>query len=97
MAELRRTYRTRTGRELEILILSDHGENRVVSADFLPVVEALAQQGFHTVRTLQAPADVAFGVDAVTTGFGVLAHSDAVARVASLLVRTDANGAVAIF
>jgi hypothetical protein len=41
VAELRRTYCTRTGRELEILMLSDHGRNRAVSVDFLPVVEAL--------------------------------------------------------
>jgi hypothetical protein len=40
---------------------------------------------------------VAFSVDGVMTGIGVLAHSDAVARVASVPVRTDATGAVAIF
>jgi hypothetical protein len=89
LSELQRTYRTRTGRDLEILILSDHGHNRAISAGFLPVVEALAQQGFHTSRTLRDPTDVAFSVDGVTTGFGVFAHPDSVARVASLLAALD--------
>ena len=89
LAALQRTYRSRTGRDLEILILSDHGHNRAVSAGFLPVVEALAQQGFHTARTLRDPADVAFSVDGVTTGFGVFAHPDSVARVATLLATLD--------
>jgi hypothetical protein len=89
LAELQRTYRTRTGRDLEIMILSDHGHNRAVSAGFLPVVEALAAQGFHTSSTLRDPTDVAFSVDGVTTGFGVFAHPDAVARVASLLAALD--------
>lgn len=89
LAELQRTYRTRTGRDLEILMLSDHGHNRAVSAGFLPVVEALAQEGFHAARSLRDPADVAFSVDGVTTGFGVFAHPDSVARVASLLAALD--------
>ncbi|WP_310571694.1 alkaline phosphatase family protein [Gemmatimonas sp.] len=89
LAELQRTYRTRTGRDLEILILSDHGHNRASSAGFLPVVEALEQQGFHTFRSLRDPTDVAFSVDGVTTGFGVFAHPDSVARVASLLAALD--------
>jgi hypothetical protein len=89
LLELQRTYRTRTGRDLEILILSDHGHNRAISAGFLPVVEALAAQGFHTSATLRDPTDVAFSVDGVTTGFGVFAHPDSVARVASLLAALD--------
>lgn len=89
LAELQQTYRTRTGRDLEILILSDHGHNRAITAGFLPVVEALEQQGFHTARTLRDPNDVAFSVDGVTTGFGVFAHPDSVERVASLLAALD--------
>ncbi len=89
LAELQQTYRTRTGRELEILILSDHGHNRAITAGFLPVVEALEQQGFHTARTLRDPNDVAFSVDGVTTGFGVFAHPDSVERVAALLAALD--------
>jgi len=89
LAELQRTYRARTGRDVEILILSDHGHNRAISADFLPVVEALESQGFRTVRSLTSAADVAFSVDGVTTGFGVFAHPDSVQRLASILVALD--------
>lgn len=51
LAGLQRTYRARTGRDLELRILSDHGHNRAISSDFLPVVEALESQGFRTARS----------------------------------------------
>lgn len=89
LAELQVSYRMRTGRDLEILMLSDHGHNRAISAGFLPVVEALEQQGFRTARSLRDPNDVAFSVDGVTTGFGVFVNPDSVARVASLLAALD--------
>lgn len=86
---LQHEYRRRTGRVLEIVILSDHGHNRAVAAEFLPVVEALKVHGFHVAPSLVDPGDVAFSVDGVTTGFGVFAHPDSVMRVASLLAALD--------
>lgn len=86
---LQREYRRRTGRDLELVILSDHGHNRAVAAEFLPVVEALKAHGFHVAASLRDPGDVAFSVDGVTTGFGVFAHPDSVRRVASLLASLD--------
>lgn len=85
LTELLQRYRDRTGRTLEVIVLSDHGHNRARDAAFVPVVESLAAHGFVTARSLTRPNDVAFSVDGVTTGFGVFCAPDSVARVAALL------------
>lgn len=82
---LQTRYRARTGRPLEIVILSDHGHNRAIDATFVPVVDALAAHGFHTGKSLTGPRDVAFSVDGVTTGFGVFCAPDSAMRVAQVL------------
>jgi hypothetical protein len=82
LATLQRDYRARTGRPLEIVLLSDHGHNRAVGANFLPLVEALADAGFRVRGRLEAPEDVALSVDGVTTGFGIFAAPTVVDRVA---------------
>lgn len=85
---LQERYRERTGRALEIVVLSDHGHNRAAQASFLPVAESLREHGFRIARTLTSPSDVAFSVDGVTTGFGVFCHPDAEERVMAALVAT---------
>ncbi|MFN9795692.1 MAG: hypothetical protein ACK57A_05345 [Gemmatimonas sp.] len=82
---LQQRYRQRTGRSLNIVVLSDHGHNRARDAAFVPIAEALAAHGFETASALDTPNRVAFSVDGVTTGFGVFCHPDSVARVAALL------------
>lgn len=82
---LQARYRQRTGRALEMVILSDHGHNRARDAAFIPIVESLAAQGFVASRSIGAPNQVAFSVDGVTTGFGVFSAPDSVERVAALL------------
>lgn len=82
---LRATYRERTGRDLEIVLLSDHGHNRAADAMFLPVADALKAHGFRSTRTLGGPDDVAFSVDGVTTGFGVFCLPQSVSRLVSAL------------
>lgn len=82
---LQQRYRQRTGRSLDIVVLSDHGHNRARDAAFVPIAEALAAHGFVTAHALETPNQVAFSVDGVTTGFGVFCHPDSVARVAALL------------
>lgn len=85
LSDLQRRYGERTGRKLEIVLLSDHGHNRAVDAAFVPVVEELAAHGFRAGRAIDAPNDVAFSVDGVTTGFGVFCTADSISRVAGLL------------
>lgn len=94
LAELLVRYRERTGRDLEVIVLSDHGHNRAREAEFAPMVEALASQGFEAGRAITRPNHVAFSVDGVTTGFGVFCDADSVSRVASLLVAMPAADVV---
>ncbi|HEY0931617.1 MAG TPA: alkaline phosphatase family protein [Gemmatimonas sp.] len=88
LTDLNARYRQRTGRDLEIVLLSDHGHNRAVGAKFLPVADVLRASGFRLARTLTTPNDVAFSVDGVTTGFGVFCLPEAESRVMDLLVST---------
>jgi hypothetical protein len=85
LTQLLSAYRQRTGRELEVLVLSDHGHNHAAEATFLPVTEALKARGFVTARSVKQPNQVVFSVDGVTTGFGVFCHPDSVERVARIL------------
>lgn len=71
LAILQATYQIKTGRTLEIVLLSDHGHNRGVDAQFLPLLKTLESYGFRVSERLEQPNDVAFSVDGVTTGFGV--------------------------
>jgi hypothetical protein len=68
---LQARYRQRTGRSLELVVLSDHGHNRAADAAFLPLVDSLAVHGFVAAKSLESPNDVVFSVDGVTTGFGI--------------------------
>lgn len=82
-------YRRRTGRDLEIVVLSDHGHNRSVDAKFLPLLKVIEARGFKEVHQLRAPTDIAFSVDGVTTGFGLFAMPDSIPALAMLLASTE--------
>ncbi|GAB1344859.1 hypothetical protein [Gemmatimonas sp.] len=86
---LQARYGRRTGRTLEMVLLSDHGHNRARDAAFIPISESLAAHGFEVARKLAAPNHVAFSVDGVTTGFGVFCDPDSVERVAALLTAVE--------
>lgn len=90
LSDLLVRYRERTGRELEVILLSDHGHNRAREAEFAPLVEALSAQGFEAAKAIARPNQVAFSVDGVTTGFGVFCAPDSVARIAGLLAAMPA-------
>jgi hypothetical protein len=85
LTALQASYRERTGRELEIVLLSDHGHNQAPGAAFLPVTKTLTDAGYTVGTTVRRSTDVAFSVDGVTTAFGVFAHPDSVPSVARLL------------
>ncbi len=82
-------YRRRTGRDLEIVVLSDHGHNRSIDAKFLPILKTLEARGYREVHQLRGATDVAFSVDGVTTGFGLFAKPDAIPALVSLLATTE--------
>lgn len=94
LLELQERYRARTGREVELVVMSDHGHNRGRDAKFVAVVDTLAARGFVASRSITAGNHIAFSVDGVTTGFGVFCHPDSVARVAAVLAATPGGDVV---
>ncbi len=96
LVELQHEYTARTGRSLEIVMLSDHGHNHAGDAKFLPVVEALQAHGYRPATRLESPRDVAFSVDGVTTGFGVFALPASVDSVAAVLAAMDGVDIVSV-
>jgi len=58
LQKLRSTYRAREGRELEILILSDHGNNHAGPAKRVEIVKFLEQAGYRTTNSIRSPKDV---------------------------------------
>jgi hypothetical protein len=58
LQELRATYRAREGRELEILILSDHGNNHAGPAKRVEIRKFLKQGGYRVTKSILNPKDV---------------------------------------
>lgn len=58
LEELRARYRAIEGRDLEILILSDHGNNHAGPGKRVQVVDFLEKAGYHVTKSLVAPKDV---------------------------------------
>ena len=58
LQELRSTYREREGRELEILIISDHGNNHAGPAKRVEVRKFLKSAGYRVTKSIRDPKDV---------------------------------------
>jgi hypothetical protein len=87
-AELTRilvAYRDRTGTDLELVLVSDHGNNGRWRAETLDVADYLRRRDYHPGERLAGPRDVVFSTDGVTTGVGVFAAPAAVAPLAVTL------------
>src|SRR4051812_41692946 len=56
--ELRATYRAREGKELEILILSDHGNNHAGRGTRIPIKRFLGRHGYRVTKSPVGPRDV---------------------------------------
>jgi hypothetical protein len=56
--ELRARYQAREGRDLQVLILSDHGHNHADSAKRVQVVSFLKKAGYQITESLKNPKDV---------------------------------------
>lgn len=90
LARILDSYRTRTGRELELAVVSDHGNNGRWNASMVDLPEFLRRQGYHAARGLAGPRDVVFSTDGVTTGVGVFAHDAQVPSLATSLASPEA-------
>lgn len=58
LQELRDIYRSREGKELEILILSDHGNNRGGGGKRIPIKKFLKKHGYRVAKSLADPKDI---------------------------------------
>lgn len=58
LEELRATYRAREGKELEILILSDHGNNQAGGGRRIAIGSFLKKHGYRIAKSLSRPKDV---------------------------------------
>jgi len=58
LQELQARYKASTGRELEVLVLSDHGNNHAGAAKRVPVVAFLERAGYHAAESVRGPKDV---------------------------------------
>lgn len=89
LSQLQHEYHRRTGRDLEVVVLSDHGHNKYPGGKFVPIEKTLRANGFRIAREIRAPNDVAFSVDGVTTGFGVFCARDSISSVAHVLAKME--------
>ena len=58
LQELRAIYREREGKELEILILSDHGQNHAGGGKRIAIKRFLARHGYRVTKSPAGPKDV---------------------------------------
>ena len=75
-------YRQRTGMDLELVLVSDHGNNRRWQAENLDLAQFLKNRGYSPSEKIAGPKDVVFSTDGVTTGVGVFARPSEVSALA---------------
>ena len=67
LQELRARYKAREGRELEILVLSDHGSNHAGPAKRVPVRAFLKQAGYRITKSIRDPKDIVLPTAGIET------------------------------
>lgn len=85
LAALRREHLSRTGRELEVLILSDHGTDDVPPRR-APAVEHLRRRGFRVAGRLERRGDVVVPVDGMLNTLQAYPLPEDIPAVAAALV-----------
>jgi hypothetical protein len=87
LQELCAVYREREGRELEILILSDHGNNHAGPARRVAVRPFLKQAGYRITGSIRDPKDVVLPTAGIETWVEVHNHPSETERLVELLSR----------
>ena len=67
LEDLRARCRAQEGRDLEILILSDHGNNKAGPPKRVPVRKFLKENGYRITKSLQQPKDVVLPTAGIET------------------------------
>lgn len=89
LQDLQGQYRARTGHDLEILILSDHGNNHAGRGKRLPILRFLKEAGYHISTSIHDSHDVALPSAGIQTWVGIYSAPDETPKLASRLVGLD--------
>jgi hypothetical protein len=89
LEELRARYRAQEGRELEILILSDHGNNHAGPPKRVEVRSFLKKAGYRITKSLQEPKDVVLPTAGIETWVEIHNVPAETERLAQLLTHLD--------
>jgi hypothetical protein len=84
LQDLRARYQAREGRDLQILILSDHGHNHAGRGIRVKDAAFLEQHGYHVARSITNPTDVVLPIVGIESWVEVHCDPAATAKLASL-------------
>ncbi|MBC7692701.1 MAG: alkaline phosphatase family protein [Methylotenera sp.] len=79
------TYHQMTGQDLEIVIVSDHGNSLTARAKKVPLRQTLRAHGYHLTQKAKNSHDVAVGADGILSVFPVYVDASVQAEVANVL------------
>lgn len=83
--EIRDEYRKREGRELELVIMSDHGNNHAGAGKRVEVTRFLERAGFNVGKSINGPNDVVLPTAGIETWVEMHNHPDSTERLVELL------------
>ena len=92
LEDLRARYRAQEGRELEILILSDHGNNKAGPPKRVEIRSFLKKAGYRITKSLQEPKDVVLptaGIESWVEIHNVPAETEKLAQLLTHLQGVD--------
>ena len=89
LQELRARYRAQEGRELEILILSDHGNNHAGPAKRVPVRAFLKKAGYRITKSIRAAKDVVLPTAGIESWVEIHNSPSETERLAQLLTHLE--------
>jgi len=85
---LQQEVQSATGRRLEILIVSDHGNNHRDQGKLVDLRERLKAAGFRVKRAIEGPKDVAFTTGGILASVSLFARQESLGSLVSLALNT---------
>jgi hypothetical protein len=95
LQDLRARYRAREGRDLQIVILSDHGHNHAGRGRRTPIRSYLANAGYHLTKSITGPGDVVLPTSGIEDWIEIHSSPEETEALAELLARLEGADIVA--
>lgn len=86
---LQEEYRRKTGRKLEIALISDHGNDDSRNGKRVEVIELLTRRGFRATDSLNSPKDVVVLLEGILNAFEVFTAPEDVRPVVETLLQLE--------